>query len=285
VLTNSQLAERRRNSIRRRSQLSHGLTFWLCLLVAGILVMVFAAITLLSTSAAKIDAAQTEGKYFPSTVAATPGAPAVGPASSDSVIDRRDSNSPPATEAGKTSGSQSFRSSADSASAGKAKRSSSRPVIPRQPAAQTQSVPTSIQLGGSRTPIRVVPIGISATGTLEPPSDISTAGWWVSGPRPGTPGRAIITGHIDSTAGLGAFAALDRLHTRDTLALTEAAGRILHFRVTARQQIEKAQLDPRLLQSTTNASDLLLVTCTGTFDYSTHSYESNLLITAVPVGQ
>jgi len=265
--------------------LSHGLTFWLCLLVAGILVMVFAAITLLSTSAAKIDAAQTEGKYFPSTVAATPGAPAVGPASSDSVIDRRDSNSPPATESGKTSGSQSFRSSADSASAGKAKRSSSRPVIPRQPAAQTRSVPTSIELGGSRTPIRVVPIGISATGTLEPPSDISTAGWWVSGPRPGAPGRAIITGHIDSTAGLGAFAALDRLHNGDTLALTEAAGRILHFRVTARQQIEKTHLNPRLLQSTTNASDLLLATCTGTFDYSTHSYESNLLITAVPVGQ
>jgi len=285
VLTNSQLAERRRNSIRRRSQLSHGLTFWLCLLVAGILVMVFAMVTLLSTSAAKIDAAQTEGKYFPSTVAATPGAPAVEPASSNSVIVRRDSNSPPATEAGKTSGSQSFRSSADSASAGKAKRSSSRPVIPRQPAAQTRSVPTSIQLGGSRTPIRVVPIGISATGTLEPPSDISTAGWWVSGPRPGAPGRAIITGHIDSTAGLGAFAALDRLHTRDTLALTEAAGRVLHFRVTARQQIEKTHLDPRLLQNTTNASDLLLVTCTGTFDYSTHSYESNLLITAVPVRQ
>jgi len=244
VLSNYQLAERRRNSIRRRSQLSHNLTFWLCLLVAGILVMVFAAITLLSTSAAKSDAAATEGKYFPSTVAATPGAPAVEPASSDSVIDRRDSNSPPATEAGKTSGSHSFRSSADSASAGKAKRSSSRPVIPRQPAAQTQSVPTSIQLGGSRTPIRVVPIGISATGTLEPPSDISTAGWWVSGPRPGAPGRAIITGHIDSTAGLGAFAALDRLHTRDTLALTEAAGRVLHFRVTARQQIEKTHLDP-----------------------------------------
>ncbi len=64
MLTNSQLAERRRNSIRRRSQLSHGLTFWLCLLVAGILVMVFAAITLLSTSAAKIDAAQTEGNTF-----------------------------------------------------------------------------------------------------------------------------------------------------------------------------------------------------------------------------
>jgi len=247
--------------------------------------MVFAMVTLLSTSAAKSDAAATEGKYFPSTVAATPGAPAVGPASSDPVIDRRDSSGSPATEAGKTSGSQSFRSSADSASAGKAKRSSSRPVIPRQPAAQTRSVPTSIELGGSRTPIRVVPIGISATGTLEPPSDISTAGWWVSGPRPGAPGRAIITGHIDSTAGLGAFAALDRLHTRDTLALTEAAGRVLHFRVTARQQIEKTHLDPRLLQNTTNASDLLMVTCTGTFDYSTHSYESNLLITAVPVGQ
>jgi len=285
VLSNYQLAERRRNSIRRRSQLSHNLTPWLCLLVAGILVMVFAMVTLLSTSAAKSDAAVTEGKYFSSTVASAPGAPAVEPASSNSVIVRRDSKSSPATGIGRTTGSQSTRPSASSASAGIAKRSSDRLAIPRQPASQTRSVPLSIELGGSRTPIRVVPIGISAAGTLEPPSDISTAGWWVSGPRPGAPGRAIITGHIDSTAGLGAFAALDRLHNGDTVALNEAAGEVLHFRVTARQQIEKTHLNPRLLQSTTNASDLLLVTCTGTFDHSTRSYESNLLITAVPVRQ
>jgi len=201
------------------------------------------------------------------------------------VIVRRDSKSSPATGIGRTTGSQSTRPSASSASAGIAKRSSDRVAIPRQPASQTRSVPLSIELGGSRTPIRVVPIGISAAGTLEPPSDISTAGWWVSGPRPGAPGRAIITGHIDSTAGLGAFAALDRLHNGDTVALNEAAGEVLHFRVTARQQIEKTHLNPRLLQSTTNASDLLLVTCTGTFDHSTRSYESNLLITAVPVRQ
>lgn len=150
----------------------------------------------------------------------------------------------------------------------------------------SHSVPTSIELAGSSDPIRVVPIGVSAAGVLEPPEDISTAGWWVSGPRPGMPGRAVITGHIDSAvAGLGAFAALDLVHPGDTISLTEADGRTLHFTVTARQEVEKTQLDPRLLQRTTSVSDLLLVTCIGDFDYATRSYESNLLITAVPVPQ
>lgn len=142
------------------------------------------------------------------------------------------------------------------------------------------AVPVAITLGGSETRIRVIPIGVSPTGTLEPPADPAVVGWWVAGPRPGTQGRAVITGHIDSPAGLGAFAALDELHPGDPLVVTDAAGAALHYVVTDRQQIEKTTLDPALLNRS-GGSDLLLVTCIGQFDDSTLSYDSNLLITAV----
>ncbi len=128
------------------------------------------------------------------------------------------------------------------------------------------------------------PIGVGATGVLEPPADRLVVGWWVSGPRPGGPGRAIITGHIDSPDGLGAFAALDDVVPGDRVWLTDTAGRVHLFQVTDRQQVDKTQLDPAVLITTAGGavSDVVLVTCIGAFDRSTLSYDSNLLITAVP---
>lgn len=144
-------------------------------------------------------------------------------------------------------------------------------------------VPVMLRLGDAGTAIDVVPIGVSTDGVLDPPADVRTAGWWVAGPRPGGPGRTVITGHIDSrTAGLGAFAALDDVDPGDRLTVTTADGRDLDYQVTGRDEIEKTQLDPAVLAGS-ESSDLLLVTCIGVFDTDTRSYESNLLITAVPV--
>jgi hypothetical protein len=256
------------------------MVLWIALLLAGGVVIVVATTTLISASSARQQAVLAEQKYFAPTSAPLTSGPSPALAPSEPVSG---STSPPLVA---TPG-QTAAHGVSTPSVVGSSTERSRPDRSGHPSAVVAppSVPTSIELAGSRNPIRVVPIGVSAAGVLEPPSDISTAGWWVSGPRPGTPGRAVITGHIDSTAGLGAFAALDLLRSGDTIALDEADGRVLHFKVTARQQIEKTQLDPRLLQHTTNASDLLLVTCIGSFDYSTRSYDSNLLITAVPSPQ
>lgn len=283
---------RRRATTRRRPRSSRGQALWVALLLGGVLVVVVATITLISASSARTQARVAEQRYFAPTSASVPpvpSVPSVPPVLPVIPSDRTPDPSRPTAKAESTPRTSLGRRSAHPTVAGRstAPAGQSQQTLPSiaHPAAASPSVPTSIVLAGSGNPIRVVPIGVSAAGVLEPPEDISTAGWWVSGPRPGTPGRAVITGHIDSTAGLGAFAALDLLHDGDTIALGEANGRTLHFKVTARQQIEKTQLDPRLLQHTGNASDLLLVTCIGNFDDSTRSYDSNLLITAVPVPQ
>ncbi len=253
---------------------------WLItLLLAGMMIVVAAIITLISGSSARTQAAAIEQKYFVRTSTA-PLSTQTQVTTAPNPVDNSPSTSILLSSQRPASVKATGRGLATASS--RQKNQPSPPHIAVAP----RSVPTSIQLAGSRNPIRVVPIGVTAEGVLEPPADISTAGWWVSGPRPGMPGRAVITGHIDSAAaGLGAFAALDLLHTGDTITLAEADGQTLHFKVTNRQEIQKTQLDPRLLQRTTNTSDLLLVTCIGDFNYSTHSYQSNLIITAVPVPQ
>lgn len=248
------------------------MAWWIALLLGGTMIVVAAGVTLISGSSARTQAAAAEQKYFAPTSAAPlsrqdPATAVLNPVDdSTSTFTPSSSQRPTPVKA------------AGTPAATASSRYESQPSTPRIAVAPL-SVPTSIELAGSRNPIRVVPIGVTAEGVLEPPADISTAGWWVAGPRPGTPGRAVITGHIDSaSAGLGAFAALYLLHPGDPITLAEADGQTLRFEVTDRQQIQKTHLDPRLLQQTTNPSDLLLVTCIGDFNYSTRSYESNLLM-------
>jgi sortase (surface protein transpeptidase) len=135
-------------------------------------------------------------------------------------------------------------------------------------------------LGNSRRSIRIVSIGVT-DGVLKPPDNPSIVGWWEAGPMPGGPGRAVIAGHIDSPRGLGAFAALVDLSTGDRIAVTSTDGAVRQYVVSERLEIEKADLDPGMLDRQ-DVSDLLLVTCIGEFNRRTLSYESNLLIVATP---
>lgn len=272
--------ERHRHGTRCRSWLTRSAAPWVIVLITGIVILVIGSISFASATA-QLDApelatrpvtafvpvaARTPATTGPSTARLPQGVPtqtaALQSIATTTGISRLGPHPTPSTRAPK------------------------RPIVvtPTVPSVAPVAVPEFISLGDSGSRIRIVPIGVSSEGVLEPPNDISTVGWWVSGPRPGAPGRAVITGHIDSPAGLGAFAALDRLHDGDPVVLTGADGVSHRYRVTDRQQIQKSSLDPALITRTVNRSDLLLVTCIGNFDSSTLSYESNLLITAVQVG-
>lgn len=273
---------------RRRFRLSY--IPWLIVSMVGLVALVAGSISFRSAPAAAVDirASATRNVAPLTTLTSTTTAPldTGNPVPPNSQVDgSRLKNSRPQT----STTAISVRSSAPARVAPpRGMRPSSKPVGSKssQPPGATQpAIPTSIMLGGSHQQIRIVPIAVSSTGILEPPADIATAGWWVGGPRPGAPGRAVIAGHIDSTAGLGAFAALADLHVGDLVQLAGTAGPIRRYRVTDRQEIEKTRLDPATLNRTKNHSDILLVTCIGNFDRSTRSYDSNLLVTAVEVGR
>ena len=163
------------------------------------------------------------------------------------------------------------------------KAAESEPAGPRPAETGTppgSDVPVAVALTDDGSAIRVVPVG-APDGVLVPPRDIATAGWWVGGSAPGAPGRAVITGHVDSRDGLGAFAALDDLRPGDRIRVTDAGGVVTGYRVTDRREVTKASLDPAGLTGGT-APELVLVTCTGDFDPVARSYRSNLIVTAVP---
>ncbi|MET0695316.1 MAG: class F sortase [Propionibacteriaceae bacterium] len=145
-------------------------------------------------------------------------------------------------------------------------------------------MPQSVILpGGARAEVQPAQ---TVDGELEVPEHVKHVGWWDGSSFAGDPfGTTVIAGHVDSaTEGLGFFARLRRVTVGEKVSLT-GDGHKATYRVISVQLVAK-----RALSSDSKAFDqtgdhrLVLITCGGSYDRSRGGYDSNLVVTAVPVG-
>ena len=131
---------------------------------------------------------------------------------------------------------------------------------------------------GVKAPI--VTLGLNRNGTLQVPGSTTVVGWYTGSPRPGAIGSAIIAGHVDSRSGPAVFFWLRRLHRGERIYVRRADGTLAVFTVTAVQIYAKAQFPTATVYGPVPDAELRLITCGGTFDYSRHSYLSNVVVYA-----
>ena len=115
-------------------------------------------------------------------------------------------------------------------------------------------------------------------GTLWPPDDPQTLGWWAEGARPGAvKGGALITGHSVSTGG-GAFDDLETLRKGDHVKVRTAGG-VIDYTVTGVTIYKKGALakDAQRVFSQEGPGRLVLITCE---DYNGSYWESNAIVFA-----
>jgi LPXTG-site transpeptidase (sortase) family protein len=145
-------------------------------------------------------------------------------------------------------------------------------------------VPVEIELPG-RAAAPVLPAG-TVDGQLVVPERVQRVGWWDGGAQAGDPfGSVVLAGHVDSaTEGLGFFVRLLRIKTGDLVRL-HGAGHSAAYRVGSVRQVPKDAL-----ATTSGAFDqtgghrLVLITCAGNYDRARGGYDSNLVVTATPIG-
>jgi hypothetical protein len=130
---------------------------------------------------------------------------------------------------------------------------------------------------GVAAPVR--PIGTVA-GTLVPPADPATLGWWAAGATPGSArGSVVVTGHTVHDGG-GALDRLGSLAPGDLVVVRTAHSR-LRYVVRSVAVLRKgvlAERAPRLFGQQV-AGRLVLVTCT---DWDGIRYLSNVVVIAAP---
>jgi LPXTG-site transpeptidase (sortase) family protein len=145
-------------------------------------------------------------------------------------------------------------------------------------------VPQSLSLAGGAT-AEVFPAA-TVDGELKVPERVSHVGWWDGSAYAGDPfGTTVVAGHVDSaTEGMGFFAKLLRSKVNDEV-LLRGDGHQATYRVVSVQLVAKRALssDSRAFDQTGDHR-LVLITCAGRYDASRGGYDSNLVVTAVPVG-
>lgn len=149
---------------------------------------------------------------------------------------------------------------------------------------QVTFVPTSLSLPSGEV-VAIAP-AVTTRGALEVPEATDTAGWWDGSARVGEPfGSTVIAGHVDTAAaGLAPFAQLLDAHVGDEIWLS-GSGHRLRYRITTVRTIDKDVLATSSdALSQVGAHRLSLITCTGTWDPATRHYDSNLVVTATPLG-
>lgn len=128
-------------------------------------------------------------------------------------------------------------------------------------------------------------VALSKKGTVGTPNNFTDVAWYTYSPVPGTPGRAIIDGHLDNALGLpGVFQHLDQLGVGDVVYVSTTEGKALHFRVTKTERLAYNSTDTTNLFAGSPTADLLLITCSGEWFQSVKQYSDRLIVytTLVP---
>ena len=166
------------------------------------------------------------------------------------------------------------------APAAPAPRTAPVPKAAPQPAALAP--PARLWVGRVAAAVPVVPVGVDERGAMAVPEDVRTVGWYRYGSRPGaSSGSTVLSGHVDDRVqGRGAFAALGEVDTGDPVEVELADGTRLAYRVRTVERIGKAELAVDQLFARSGPPRLTLITCGGDFDWTTRTYEQNVVVTA-----
>jgi len=147
-----------------------------------------------------------------------------------------------------------------------------------------RSVPRELLVPSLNISTTVGELGLQANDEVQVPNNVHTVGWFRLGPTPGQIGSSVILGHVDSFRGPGVFFELKSLTLGALIEVRLSDGVTAQFRVTSVVQYAKTGFPDALVYGSTRKRELNLVTCGGTFDHQTGSYESNIVVFSRLVG-
>ena len=135
---------------------------------------------------------------------------------------------------------------------------------------------------GISTPVGL--LGLQANHQVQVPVDAQSVGWFRLGPTPGQLGSSVLLGHVDSYRGPGIFFRIKSLPEGSLVEVVLHDGVTGLFRVLTVVQYAKTGFPDALVYGASGSRLLNLVTCGGTFDHATGSYESNIVVFSRLVG-
>jgi hypothetical protein len=144
--------------------------------------------------------------------------------------------------------------------------------------------PLRVRVSGTDIDASIIDLGLNDDGTIEVPKDFGVTGWYTGRPPPGELGPSVIVGHVDSTKGPAVFYELRNLEVGDLIEVDRSDGLIAWFKVREVVLVDKIAFPTEQVYGATDAPELRLITCGGSFDKDARSYQGNLIVFADHLG-
>lgn len=152
------------------------------------------------------------------------------------------------------------------------------PLTPRQLAEQGR---WQLRIPGIGVTSRLLSLGDPHGPVLSVPalSQASEAAWYNFSAVPGTPGNAVLVGHVDTATGPAVFYNLYELRPGDPVYVS-IGGRRVRFAVQGVAEVQKDLFPVNRIFGATTRRHLWIITCGGAFDYTTRHYMDNIIVSA-----
>lgn len=127
----------------------------------------------------------------------------------------------------------------------------------------------------------VIQVGLTAGGAVDTPKGPYEVAWYKLGPRPGTEGSAVITGHYGpwQTGANSVFDNLHKLKKGDKVYVRDNAGKEFAFVVRESRIYGPNDTAPEVFNSSSGAH-LNLITCSGQWLQNQRTYTQRLVVFA-----
>ncbi|WP_190065126.1 class F sortase [Streptomyces griseocarneus] len=158
------------------------------------------------------------------------------------------------------------------------------PVHASLPGAGPQTL--IIKALGLRAPIEAH--GLDQLGGVEPPpyERPNAVAWYQDGPRPGSPGAAVLVGHVDTKRSPAVFYELSNIKRGTAITVVRSDGSTADFTVENVSLVanDKFDADKVYGPADTKRAELRLITCGGDYDRAQHEYKANVVVSAYLTG-
>ncbi|MEU9621704.1 MULTISPECIES: class F sortase [unclassified Streptomyces] len=151
------------------------------------------------------------------------------------------------------------------------------------------AMPKRVEIPSIGVEAPVVARGLDEDGAIEPPpfDTPQTVGWYGNGTEPGAKGPALFVGHVDTETKPAVFYGLSAARPGAKVEVTRADGTVAEFTVDDVQVFtrERFNADKAYGPRKNGRAELRLITCGGTYDRASHSYDANVVVSAYLTGE
>lgn len=148
-------------------------------------------------------------------------------------------------------------------------------------------LPIRLRIPALNIGARILPVGTDRQRNVAVPTSIDDVGWYRFGVSVGTTqGSTVLVAHRDGRiGGEGVFYDLGQLQRNDRIIVTDSGGRHWQYRVVSRELVSKSKFAVQAEDffERTGPHRLTLITCGGAYIRDAGGYQSNVIVTALPV--